>query len=159
MPITRTAIVDDDGTGKTGTVIDNAWKQQLYDQIDAFGLSTGAAVGNTIVPWTPIDASGAGLALGNAGCAYVKIGRVVLLAANISYPATSNGASAYIGGLPFANQGNYTGGVFTTYGVANTFFITYADNRIRVMNPATGLDRTNANLSGLIIVFNGFYFT
>jgi hypothetical protein len=35
MPITRTAIVDDDGTGKTGTVIDNAWKQQFYDQIDA----------------------------------------------------------------------------------------------------------------------------
>src|SRR5262245_13750788 len=35
MPITRTPIADDDGTGTTGTVIDNAWKQQFYDQIDA----------------------------------------------------------------------------------------------------------------------------
>ena len=36
MPITRTPIIDDDGSGTTGTVIDNAWKQELYGQIDAF---------------------------------------------------------------------------------------------------------------------------
>lgn len=35
MPITRTPIVDDDGSGTTGTVLDNAWKQELYNQIDA----------------------------------------------------------------------------------------------------------------------------
>lgn len=35
MPISRTPIIDDDGTGETGTAIDNAWKQQFYDQIDA----------------------------------------------------------------------------------------------------------------------------
>ena len=35
MAITRTPIVDDDGSGTTGTVINNAWKQQFYDQIDA----------------------------------------------------------------------------------------------------------------------------
>jgi len=35
MPvITRTAITDDSGTGTDGTVINNAWKQELYDQID-----------------------------------------------------------------------------------------------------------------------------
>jgi hypothetical protein len=34
MPIQRTPIIDDDGSGSSGTVIDNAWKQQLYDQID-----------------------------------------------------------------------------------------------------------------------------
>lgn len=34
MPITRTNIVDDDGSGTTGTVINNAWKQELYNQID-----------------------------------------------------------------------------------------------------------------------------
>lgn len=37
MPIDRTPIIDDDGTGTTGTVIDNAWKQELYDQIDSYG--------------------------------------------------------------------------------------------------------------------------
>lgn len=35
MAITRTVITDDDGTGTTGTVINNAWKVELYNQIDA----------------------------------------------------------------------------------------------------------------------------
>ena len=35
MAITRTPIVDDSGTGTDGTVLGNAWKQELYDQIDA----------------------------------------------------------------------------------------------------------------------------
>lgn len=34
MPIVRTAWTDDDGTGTTGTVINNAEKTALYDQID-----------------------------------------------------------------------------------------------------------------------------
>lgn len=59
MPITRTPIVDDDGTGTTGTVVDNAWKQELYDQIDAADASGGSAtvltsssVGAPINDWT-----------------------------------------------------------------------------------------------------------
>jgi hypothetical protein len=40
MPITRTPIVDDSGSGKDGTAIDNAWKQELYDQIDALAAAT-----------------------------------------------------------------------------------------------------------------------
>lgn len=35
MAITRTAWTDDDGSGTTGTVINNAVKTELYDQIDA----------------------------------------------------------------------------------------------------------------------------
>jgi hypothetical protein len=35
MAITRTAMVDDDGSGTTGTILNNAWKQELYNQIDA----------------------------------------------------------------------------------------------------------------------------
>jgi hypothetical protein len=34
MSIIRTPIVDDDGSGQTGTVLDNAWKQEFYNQID-----------------------------------------------------------------------------------------------------------------------------
>lgn len=44
MAITRTAIVDDDGTLTTGTIINNAWKSELYDQIDA---TTGAVIQTT----------------------------------------------------------------------------------------------------------------
>lgn len=47
MAITRTSWVDDDGSGTTGTVINNAEKTILYDQIDAAinagGLSNWAA--------------------------------------------------------------------------------------------------------------------
>jgi hypothetical protein len=35
MPITRTPMTDDAGDGLTGTPINNAWKQEFYDQIDA----------------------------------------------------------------------------------------------------------------------------
>jgi len=35
MPITRTPMIDDDGSGQTGTVVNNPWKQEFYDQIDA----------------------------------------------------------------------------------------------------------------------------
>lgn len=34
MAITRTPIIDDDGSMTVGTVFENAWKQELYDQID-----------------------------------------------------------------------------------------------------------------------------
>jgi hypothetical protein len=47
MAITRTAIIDDDGSGKTGTVIDNAWKQELYNQIDG-------VVGASLPDWIDI---------------------------------------------------------------------------------------------------------
>ncbi len=35
MAIGRTVIVDDDGSGTTGTIFNNAWKTELYNQIDA----------------------------------------------------------------------------------------------------------------------------
>jgi hypothetical protein len=40
MPITRTNMIDDDGSGTTGTIINNAWKQEFYNQIDV--LAGGA---------------------------------------------------------------------------------------------------------------------
>jgi hypothetical protein len=53
MPITRTPIIDDSGSGQDGTVLDNAWKQELYDQIDGIGAAqaytpawSGSAIGN-----------------------------------------------------------------------------------------------------------------
>jgi hypothetical protein len=40
MPITRTAMIDDDGSGTTGTILNNSWKQELYGQIDTALIST-----------------------------------------------------------------------------------------------------------------------
>ena len=41
MPITRTPMVDDDGSGTTGTIINAAWKTELYNQIDALAAAAG----------------------------------------------------------------------------------------------------------------------
>jgi hypothetical protein len=68
MTITRTAIVDDSGGGNDGTGLDNAWKQELYDQIDAavaagggvdVGICEGRLTLTTAVPVTTADVTGA----------------------------------------------------------------------------------------------------
>jgi hypothetical protein len=55
MPITRTPMVDDDGTGTTGTIINDAWKQELYDQIDA-AIAAGTLAASTELV-APVDVS------------------------------------------------------------------------------------------------------
>lgn len=60
MPITRTAWIDDDGSGEVGTVINNAEKTILYDQIDAF-VGTGHITlvpAGTVNNWNPPGAAG-----------------------------------------------------------------------------------------------------
>lgn len=46
--ITRTAMVDDDGSGTTGTIFNNAWKTALYDQIDAALVAGGTLTGDLL---------------------------------------------------------------------------------------------------------------
>lgn len=53
--------------------------------------------------WTPTDASGASLSLTVTGSAtYIRVGKLVTVQALITYPTTSSGLNATIGGLPFA---------------------------------------------------------
>ena len=79
MAITRTPIIDDDGTGTTGTVIDNAWKTEFYNQIDAtLGVSSmltwAFTAGQSVVNnWDP-GLTGAGvLQYGGGGPASTTI--------------------------------------------------------------------------------------
>jgi hypothetical protein len=57
MPITRTPIIDDSGSGLDGTVIDNAWKQEFYNQIDAV---VPVAAAWTAVPFNAAHFGGRG---------------------------------------------------------------------------------------------------
>jgi hypothetical protein len=52
VTIPRTAWIDDDGTGTTGTVLNNAVKTELYNQIDTALAGVDAAA--TPPPWVPI---------------------------------------------------------------------------------------------------------
>jgi hypothetical protein len=55
--------------------------------------------------WVPTDASGASLTLSTGVCRWTKIGRIVTVNFNLTYPTTADGSSSVIGGLPFLNKG------------------------------------------------------
>jgi len=52
--------------------------------------------------WTPTDGSGAGLTFSDVTARYTKVGRLVTVSVQLSYPITANGNNAQINGLPFA---------------------------------------------------------
>lgn len=150
--ITRTPIIDDDGTGTTGTVIDNAWKQQLYDQID--GL-----VGPSAPPtaWTPTDASGAGLAIVvGAFNSYVRQNHLVLLNVDVTWPANANGSAAKLGNLPIPPAALQFGLTVAFSGYATPFTALLAGGNI-IFFTYGGVGLTNANLSGQILRLTGMY--
>jgi hypothetical protein len=76
MAITRTPIVDDDGSLTVGTVFENAWKQELYDQIDA-------AIAGAVTPAIKLQllraAQGTSTASGFAGLDSVSLSGLTML--------------------------------------------------------------------------------
>jgi hypothetical protein len=104
MAITRTPIVDDDGTGTTGTVLDNAWKQELYNQIDGVAANS---------PWIalPLTLANFSMAGGTISGVAIVLSRYRLIGANTivwsltASPVTIGSGSATsvtISGLPFS---------------------------------------------------------
>jgi hypothetical protein len=74
--ITRTPIIDDNGTLTTGTPIDNAFKQELYDQIDA--LSVALAGGSAVVQTTTATGTQDDFAL-TAGVSLLRVNNASLV--------------------------------------------------------------------------------
>lgn len=58
MPITRTAMIDDDGSGTTGTIFNNAWKTEFYNQIDAFADGVWADIAFNAANYTVMSGTG-----------------------------------------------------------------------------------------------------
>jgi hypothetical protein len=80
MAITRTAIIDDDGSGKTGTVIDNAWKQELYNQIDgALVAAAGTWQAVTLAGGVSSETTGATLATAIVTNRMIRVAPTVIL--------------------------------------------------------------------------------
>jgi hypothetical protein len=121
VTITRTARIDDDGTGTTGTVINNAEKTSLYNEIDAAlaqlvpGTAGAITFPATQVPssnpnvlddyeegvWTPaFQASSATYALQKG--VYTKVGRMVVCHFRLQLSAKGTLAGlCVLNGLPF----------------------------------------------------------
>jgi hypothetical protein len=149
------ALVDDSGNGLTGSIWNKAAIQNvLLDPIDA----ADAAIGSTAGPWTPNDASGAGLvfAAGTAGL-YITVGKLVFLWGQVQFPATSNGLQVRIGGLPFQNQPSINLGFHTTYGRGGNFHLP-ANGTFMYFFQNSGLAYNNSDLSSIYLIFQGTYF-
>jgi hypothetical protein len=105
MAITRTPIINDDGSCTTGTIWDNAWKQELYNQIDA------ADAAGVSPAWQDIPYAAANYLIDSAAQYTVnqilsrwrRLGTTAIiwqLALNpVTVPAASSGL--YIANLPF----------------------------------------------------------
>jgi len=113
MPITRTAMIDDDGSGTTGTVLNNAWKQELYGQIDAF-----------VGPWIDVAFNAANFTASSGGTwtvtapsvgrySYAIVGTTLLVQVYITGTTIGGSPSSINLQLPAAIK-NWQGGSFAT---------------------------------------------
>jgi hypothetical protein len=141
-------MIDDDGSGTTGTILNNAWLQTIYNQID--GLVQSAQV------WTPVDVSGAGLVFSVASALYLRTENQIALVANLTFPVTGSGAPAAIGGLPLAAR--IAAGAYVTYGPAQLLHIPGGNTKVLILDPATNAAKANSQLSGAALSFVGLYF-
>ena len=111
--------------------------------------------------WTPIDGSGAGLALTGSDGRYTKIGDECFISAVVVYPATVSGAQATIGGLPFNIPGAYAtgGGMVMLVGTSiNAWaYLTNGGDTIQFYKQGTTTKVTNAELSGQLVTLKFSY--
>ena len=112
--------------------------------------------------WTPVDASGASLSFtAGATANYMKIGRLVLFNFYVTYPSTSNTATASIGGLPYAvtSSGYFYANYRSSALGANNLLIqlNQGSTVMTLYNADAGYN--NATLSGAYFLASGSYMT
>jgi hypothetical protein len=106
-------------------------------------------------PWTPFDASGAGLALVVANGLYIKIGPQITLSWQVVYPATASILPAVIGGVPFNAAVNSAQAVGYRAGAVADLNVLVTGTTI-VFGTAGGF-LTNAQMTNANIVGSGSY--
>jgi hypothetical protein len=145
VTISRTAWTDDDGTGTTGTVINNAVKTELYDQVDAALASVGNPANLTAS--VPVNKGGTGVATLAAHGVVVGEGTsavaVVGPDAAVGKPLLSAGASA---DPAFGDLGVAHGGTGAT---------SLAAHGVVVGNGASAVNVTGAGSTGQLLTSNG----
>jgi hypothetical protein len=149
-------IIDDDGSGTTGTPTDYALFQQVKAYID--GLTNGG-VAPVSAAFQLTDGSGAGLALTYSTGWFIRNGRLVFLQAQVVYPSTASGAAAVLAGLPVAASAFAVGGGFYQgFGAAPVrLFTTASSAAIQILNGTTGAPMTNAGMTGANLTIHGTY--
>lgn len=116
------------------------------------GLAGSATFTFPGAAWTPIDASGAGLAftIVAANCNYIRAGQLLIANFRLIYPVTADTAGAAIGGLPVASKAGTDGqGGFLSFNNASLdlYLSISAGNTTFIPFIQTGVQATNVQLS------------
>lgn len=161
-----TGIMDANAGTATTAMLELSLSDQIYKTSGLRTLKTLFDKGNTTAlccfehglgetgSWTPTDGSGAGLVLTVvAGTAtWFKHGKFCTAKAQITYPVTASGASAKIGGIPFAgvNLGNFAGAGVLAYKTVPTLAAAYVQGNTSniVLTAEDGIAITNTTMSG-----------
>ena len=154
MAITRTPIIDDSGDGRSGTVIDNAWKQEFYNQIDA--LAAGNAV--TYGTFTPTEHYAS--AVVNAEGVYGKIGRIVYIQFQAYFPPISGNPNVtWLDGMPFPviSTVGATAGLIQAKGVVRIWSVSGV--ACFAYSSTTGANVPLNDMSSAHIILSGSYLT
>lgn len=108
--------------------------------------------------WTPTDASGASLSFTTDYCRYTKIGRLVAIQGQITYPITANASNAIWGGFPFNSADSITLSViYSDASVANFTYLSGNTGNVYLLIP--GVNVVNSTMSGKTVIFSGTYAT
>lgn len=128
----------------------------LYFAANPGGL-TGAGLNDYEVgTWTPTDASGAGLTFTGVSGNYVKIGRLVFVTAQLTYPTTASGSSAAIT-QPFASPPINQLLSLAVVGAVAVDIMNVSGAGFNPLLATSFAPVTNGTLSGKTIVFSGTY--
>lgn len=98
--------------------------------------------------WTPVAA---GVTLTTATGDYTRVGRIVVLSAELKWPATADTTPIAITGLPFAAKNNFINGGFiarSDYSALNARVSIDVNEQIRIRKPDDSGGLTNADVSG-----------
>lgn len=125
--------------------------------------ATGAGTEQTLdcyaeVPWTPTDASGAGLVLTINRARYTKIGGIVIATIDMVYPATASSAAAKIN-LPESTSTLNIGAVTVGYCSNAATGITgiVVNGRIDLYYGSPSAQVLNSTLSGARVVMSACF--
>ena len=138
----------------------NTWEQFLQF-VNRAGFAWQNLLGqDKFYPWTPTDASGAGLTLTSISAHYYVTGKLVWVSALFVYPATADGSNATIGGFPFTVldlASNRTGNMSHHNGATATKFLLTNNARTGAFFTNAGVNVTNAQMTGTTNFINAVY--
>lgn len=102
--------------------------------------------------WTPANA---GVSITVTSARYTKIGRIVFISADLTWPSNANGSDPALSGLPFTT-GVDGGAALGFNNSSQSPYVLFQTSGV-IFRKNDGSTYTNANFSGAVIRFSGFY--